>query len=84
MSIDVCKRVRAKRGLNEVALSGGLWQNQILFNLVREGLEQEEFIVYVHQRVPTNDGGLALGQAVIANHAHALENTVTVVGGASR
>jgi hydrogenase maturation protein HypF len=44
-----------------------VWQNQILLDLVRDGLKQEEFIVYFHQQVPTNDGGLALGQAVVAN-----------------
>lgn len=67
ISLDVCRRARAKTGLNEVALSGGVWQNQILLHLVREGLEQEGFVVYFHKQVPTNDGGLALGQAVIAN-----------------
>jgi hydrogenase maturation protein HypF len=67
ISIDVCGRARAKTGLNEVALSGGVWQNQLLLHLVREGLEQEGFVVYFHKQVPTNDGGLALGQAVIAN-----------------
>jgi hydrogenase maturation protein HypF len=67
MAIDICKRARASTGLNEVALSGGVWQNQILLNLVRLGLEQEKFVVYFHKQVPTNDGGLALGQAMVAN-----------------
>lgn len=84
ISVDVCKRARAKRGLNEVALSGGVWQNQILLDLVRDGLKQEKFIVYFHKQVPTNDGGLALGQAVVANHAHAPESIVTVLSGVSR
>jgi hydrogenase maturation protein HypF len=67
ISIEICKRARTKTGLNEVTLSGGVWQSQILLNLVRAGLEQEEFVVYFHKQVPTNDGGLALGQAVVAN-----------------
>jgi hydrogenase maturation protein HypF len=67
LSVDVCKRARAKTGLNEVALSGGVWQNQVLLSLVRKGLKREEFVVYFHKQVPTNDGGLALGQAVVAN-----------------
>lgn len=75
ISMDICRRVRAKKGLNEVALSGGVWQNQILLGLVRAGLEQEEFIVYLHKQVPTNDGGLALGQAVIANFQSANHET---------
>jgi hydrogenase maturation protein HypF len=45
-----------------------MWQNQLLLNLVRAGLEDSGFIVYIHKQVPTNDGGLSLGQAVIANH----------------
>ena len=68
VTIEVCRRARLSTGINEVALSGSVWQNQILLNLVREGLRLEEFIVYFHKQVPTNDGGLALGQAVIANH----------------
>jgi hydrogenase maturation protein HypF len=67
-TIDICKRARASTGLNEVALSGGVWQNQLLLDLVRDGLGQTGFSVYSHKQVPTNDGGLALGQAVIANH----------------
>ena len=68
IAIDISKRARTTTNLNEVALSGGVWQNQILLNLVRDGLEREGFIVYFHKQVPTNDGGLALGQAVIANY----------------
>ena len=71
MAIDVCRRARECTGLNEVALSGGVWQNQILLDLVRGGLRRSEFIVYFHKQVPTNDGGLSLGQAVIANHIRA-------------
>lgn len=67
ISLDICRRARTQTGLNEVALSGGVWQNQILLNMVRDGLEQAEFVVYTHKQVPTNDGGLALGQAVVAN-----------------
>ncbi|MGZ9234348.1 MAG: carbamoyltransferase HypF [Anaerolineales bacterium] len=67
IAVDICKRARAKTDLNEVALSGGVWQNQILLDLVRDGLRREGFIVYFHKQIPTNDGGLALGQAMIAN-----------------
>jgi hydrogenase maturation protein HypF len=68
MAIQVCILARESTGLNEVALSGGVWQNRIVLDLVRDGLKRDGFVVYVHQRVPTNDGGLSLGQAVIANH----------------
>jgi hydrogenase maturation protein HypF len=68
MAIKACERARASTGLNEVALSGGVWQNQILLDLVRDGLRKSKFMVYFHKQVPTNDGGLSLGQAAIANH----------------
>jgi hydrogenase maturation protein HypF len=71
ITIDICKRARASTGLNEVALSGGVWQNQVLLDLVRMGLKHEKFVVYFHKQVPTNDGGLALGQAMIANYSRA-------------
>jgi hydrogenase maturation protein HypF len=73
IAIDICQQARARAGLNEVALSGGVWQNQVLLDLVREGLRRKEFVVYFHRQVPTNDGGLSLGQAVVANHARTLE-----------
>lgn len=76
MAIDVCKRARQSTSLNEVALSGDLWQNQILLNLVRDGLRRNEFVVYFHRNVPTNDSGLSLGQALIANYARTLEITL--------
>jgi hydrogenase maturation protein HypF len=69
MAVDVCKKARQSTDLNEVALSGGVWQNRILLKLVREGLVRDGFVVYFHRQVPTNDGGLSLGQAVIANHS---------------
>jgi len=58
--------VRALTGLNEVALSGGVWQNLTLLRRTLPLLESEGFKVYIHREVPTNDGGLSLGQAVIA------------------
>jgi hydrogenase maturation protein HypF len=73
MAIDICKRARETKGLNEAALSGGVWQNQLLLDLVRDGLRQNEFVVYFHKQVPTNDGGLSLGQAVVANYAYRVQ-----------
>ncbi len=51
--------------INTIALSGGVFQNKTLFEDVKQGLEQQ-FTVLTHKNVPANDGGLALGQAVIA------------------
>jgi hydrogenase maturation protein HypF len=65
----VCKgvaEVRARSGLNKVVLSGGTWQNPYLLVMTRRKLKELGFDVYCHRLVPTNDGGLALGQAAIA------------------
>jgi hydrogenase maturation protein HypF len=67
LAVDICKRTRSDTGINEVALSGGVWQNQALLVMTRADLLRENFIAYVHQQTPANDGGLALGQAVVAN-----------------
>ncbi|MEW6030428.1 MAG: carbamoyltransferase HypF [Chloroflexota bacterium] len=58
--------VGRKMGIGEVALSGGVWQNITLLRRTLALLQKEGFVVYLHQEVPTNDGGLSLGQAVIA------------------
>jgi len=50
---------------NTVALSGGCFQNRVLFEQVVRRLEQQYFVVLTHAQVPANDGGLALGQAAI-------------------
>jgi hydrogenase maturation protein HypF len=47
-------------------LSGGVFQNSFLVERAIERLTEEGFRVYTHQRVPPNDGGIALGQAVLA------------------
>jgi hydrogenase maturation protein HypF len=49
-----------------VALTGGCFQNRILFELVAAGLERAGFAVLSHRQIPANDGGIALGQAAIA------------------
>lgn len=66
MVTAVCQQIRAETGLNEVVLSGGVWQNITLLRRTIPQLQAAGFTVYWHQKVPTNDGGLALGQALIA------------------
>ena len=61
-----CLRLRERHGLTAVALSGGVFQNLLLLNQVVTRLESREFTVLTHSRVPCNDGGISLGQAVIA------------------
>jgi len=67
MVVSVCGRVRETGRVGVVALSGGTFQNMLLLEQTTELLEGEGFTVYRHRRVPTNDGGLSLGQAVLAN-----------------
>jgi len=63
---DVCGRARRARGLDTAVLSGGCFQNRVLLEGVADGLERDGFDVRYHRRVPTNDGGIALGQAAVA------------------
>jgi hydrogenase maturation protein HypF len=65
--VETCRRIRLDSGLNRVVLSGGVFQNTLLLELVFHGLKQAGFEVYTHHLVPTNDGGISLGQAVIAH-----------------
>ena len=64
--LDLCKLLRESYCLNEVALSGGVFQNRLLLELIVRKLEANRFVVYTHSKVPTNDGGICLGQAAIA------------------
>ncbi|MDY7042469.1 MAG: Sua5/YciO/YrdC/YwlC family protein, partial [Chloroflexota bacterium] len=69
MTVEVCQRIAADTGLHTVALSGGCYQNRLLLSLTVPALEEAGFRVFLHRQVPCNDGGLSLGQAVIANFA---------------
>lgn len=60
-------QIRERYGLTRVALSGGVFQNMILLKRTRELLKRNGFEVLTHHRVPPNDGGISLGQAVVAN-----------------
>jgi hydrogenase maturation protein HypF len=69
MVVQVCQRLAKIRGINRVALSGGVFQNRLLLRLTVAALEEAGFEVLTHSKVPTNDGGVSLGQAVIAEFA---------------
>ncbi len=64
---EVARRVRDERKLNRVALSGGVFQNMFLLEGVCRMLRRDGFEVFTHGRVPTNDGGISLGQAAVAD-----------------
>jgi hydrogenase maturation protein HypF len=63
----MCNKISQQTGIKQVALSGGVFQNRLLLQLTTNGLRQADFQVFTHHLVPCNDGGLSLGQAVIAN-----------------
>ncbi len=64
--IEMTVRIRSASGLNRVVLSGGCFQNRLLLEGCIEGLMKADFNVYSHHLVPTNDGGISLGQALVA------------------
>lgn len=63
----MCKLIARESGITQVALSGGVFQNRLLLKLATSALQREDFGVLTHHLVPCNDGGISLGQAVIAN-----------------
>ncbi len=65
-AVDFAGRLASNHGVTTVALSGGVFQNKTLFEAIAQGLRQQGLRVLTHRRVPANDGGLALGQAVAA------------------
>jgi len=67
MIIEMCRAISRDTGIKVVALSGGVFQNRLLFRLAVDGLREEGFEVLTHRLVPCNDGGISLGQAAIAS-----------------
>jgi hydrogenase maturation protein HypF len=65
--LETCRRIAGETGLRTAALSGGVFQNRRLLATVVPALRRAGFQVLLHRQVPTNDGGLSLGQAVVAN-----------------
>jgi hydrogenase maturation protein HypF len=63
---EVARRVRKRTGLNRVCLSGGTFQNLYLLTKFQSLLQGDNFQVFTHSEVPAGDGGLSLGQAMIA------------------
>jgi hydrogenase maturation protein HypF len=64
---EVCGRIGACDGVDRVCLSGGSFQNLYLLGRTVVELRRRNFGVFLHAQVPANDGGLSLGQAMIAN-----------------
>jgi hydrogenase maturation protein HypF len=65
--LTMAQLVRDVYKLNRVVISGGVFQNVRLLSDSRQKLSKAGFEVFTHNRVPTNDGGICLGQAAVAN-----------------
>ena len=63
---DIVTRIKNKYNIKKVVLSGGTFQNRYLLTHVENKLINKKFEVYSHSKVPSNDGGIALGQLAIA------------------
>ena len=64
---EMCSIIARERGIDKVGLSGGVFQNRLLLKLAVSALHKEGFTVLTHRLVPCNDGGISLGQAMVAN-----------------
>ena len=64
--VSMTDKMREETGLNRVVLSGGCFQNKILLEGSVDKLRNSGFDIYCHSQVPANDGGISLGQAVVA------------------
>ena len=67
--LEICKQIYAETSLKTVVFSGGVWQNITLLNKTLALLHQSGFQTMIHKQVPTNDGGICLGQVMIASYA---------------
>lgn len=65
--METSRLLAGETGIRRVALSGGCFQNRLLFRLTAAALKKEGFEVLTQRLVPCNDGGISLGQAVIAS-----------------
>ncbi|MEA1871310.1 MAG: carbamoyltransferase HypF, partial [Candidatus Bipolaricaulota bacterium] len=66
---SMCALIAEERRIDRVLLSGGVFQNRLLLRLTTAAIKREGLRVFTHRRVPGNDGGIALGQAVVAHFA---------------
>ncbi|MFP3898424.1 MAG: carbamoyltransferase HypF [Dehalococcoidia bacterium] len=69
MANEMCQLIADETGITQVVLSGGVFQNRLLLRRVVGLLQGSGFQVFAHRQVPCNDGGISLGQAVIASFA---------------
>lgn len=64
--LAVAQDIRKVTGIKTVALSGGVWQNMTLLSKTLDLLRRQGFQPLIHRNIPTNDGGIAIGQIMVA------------------
>lgn len=64
--LEGCNQIREETGLHKVVLSGGTFQNRYILTRTEQMLKSERFICFSQEKIPTNDGGIALGQLAVA------------------
>ncbi|MCM8828977.1 MAG: hypothetical protein NC902_06820, partial [Candidatus Omnitrophica bacterium] len=67
---EICQLIKTDTGINEVALSGGSFQNVFLSTRIKEILERDGFKVYTHRAMPPNDACISAGQCAIAGFSN--------------
>ena len=65
-SVEACCRIASETGIDRVVLSGGVFQNRLLSEMVYTALVKQGLAVFTHRLSPPNDGCIALGQAAVA------------------
>lgn len=65
--IKKAEQARDEIKINDIILSGGVFQNEILLKLMEKELQLKGFNVYSHSKIPTNDGGISFGQVMVVN-----------------
>ncbi len=65
--LQMSEIMHQKTGINKVVLSGGTFQNKYLLTKIENLLQKNNFRVYSHEKIPANDGGIALGQLIIGS-----------------
>lgn len=65
-TIDCVCKIRNRCGIDDIVLGGGVFENVYLLKNIKRGLEKNNFNIYHNMKIPTNDGGIAFGQAVAA------------------
>jgi len=69
---EICKRIKEEKNISIVVLSGGVFQNLLLLDMVYSQLKRAHFSVYTHRLLPANDGCISTGQAAISLYSTGL------------